>query len=224
MGLVTYGEENSKSINVSFLKAPNIPPTAPPPPRRGKNLSQQIGFGQDDAPKKKWCGGGLWWLCKIRKIRWDSQILIRKDMFLPQFGVAFKWRSKDPMKPTLFVDFAMAKAGISVFPTHHKQYHSPTLFELLKDVWCFFGATRKLNVFFWRVTNTAPIAIYILLYMYNIYIYIHHNYMNNTCVFKNIYTLKKSIKKQDHISKHRHNSLMFHPSILREKVSNEQNR
>lgn len=224
MGLVTYGEENSKSINVSFLKAPNIPPTAPPPPRRGKNLSQQIGFGQDDAPKKKWCGGGLWWLCKIRKIRWDSQILIRKDMFLPQFGVAFKWRSKDPMKPTLFVDFAMAKAGISVFPTHHKQYHSPTLFELLKDVWCFFGATRKLNVFFWRVTNTAPIAIYIyiLLYMYNIYI--HHNYMNHTCVFKNIYTLKKSIKKQDHISKHRHNSLMFHPSILREKVSNEQNR
>ena len=30
-------EPNSRSIRVSFLKAPNMPPTAPPPPRRGKN-------------------------------------------------------------------------------------------------------------------------------------------------------------------------------------------
>ena len=30
-------EPNSRSIRVSFLKAPNMPPTAPLPPRRGKN-------------------------------------------------------------------------------------------------------------------------------------------------------------------------------------------
>ena len=59
MGLVTYGEENSKSINVSFLKAPNIPPTAPPPPRRGKNLSQQTVLAKMTLAKRLWYGGGL---------------------------------------------------------------------------------------------------------------------------------------------------------------------
>ena len=37
MGLVMYLEPNSRSMRVSFLKAPSMPPTAPPPPRRGKN-------------------------------------------------------------------------------------------------------------------------------------------------------------------------------------------
>mmetsp|Transcript_58159 Transcript_58159/g.138450 ORF Transcript_58159/g.138450 Transcript_58159/m.138450 type:complete len:217 (+) Transcript_58159:731-1381(+) len=37
IGLVTNGDPNSRSMRVSFLKAPSMPPTAPPPPRSGKN-------------------------------------------------------------------------------------------------------------------------------------------------------------------------------------------
>ena len=37
MGFVVNFEPNSRSMRVSFLKAPSMPPTAPPPPRRGKN-------------------------------------------------------------------------------------------------------------------------------------------------------------------------------------------
>ena len=54
-------EPNSRSIRVSFLKAPNMPPTAPPPPRRGKNQWAKSSWffrWENGEPKKTY--GDLW--------------------------------------------------------------------------------------------------------------------------------------------------------------------